>query len=309
MLAIMGRFGRLGNQLFTYSNVLAFAMDKKIECVNPTFSYSDMFCGTSKSYSGDRYVPDLVKSGRVIHAQTRLLYKVNLRLKYYPFIQLGEGNLIDLDADPKIVTYFLKANIVFLSGFYFRASKSLERNKDRVKKFFLPIPSLHKKYSDLVGRLRERADIVVGVHIRHGDYRTHCNGIMYYSIQEYVDIMRVLCDQNQNQKIVFLICSEEKHDFDEFDDLSVYQANECAVVEMYALSYCDYIFGPNSSFSQWASFYGDVPLHVLDWKTAESHKNTPPIYDPVFEKDFYQFTPNRFGEYSRKQVCITDFFG
>jgi hypothetical protein len=36
-------------------------------------------------------------------------------------------------------------------------------------------------------------------------------------------------------------------------------------VDLYSLARCDYVFGPPSTYSQWASFYGNKPLlHVFD---------------------------------------------
>jgi hypothetical protein len=32
------------------------------------------------------------------------------------------------------------------------------------------------------------------------------------------------------------------------------------VNDLWTLSKCDFVFGPPSTFSQWASFYGKVPL-------------------------------------------------
>jgi hypothetical protein len=33
--------------------------------------------------------------------------------------------------------------------------------------------------------------------------------------------------------------------------------------DLHALARCDYIFGPQSTFPQWASFYGNKPLLLL----------------------------------------------
>jgi hypothetical protein len=33
--------------------------------------------------------------------------------------------------------------------------------------------------------------------------------------------------------------------------------------DLHALARCDYIFGPQSTFTQWASFYGNKPLFLL----------------------------------------------
>jgi hypothetical protein len=36
-----------------------------------------------------------------------------------------------------------------------------------------------------------------------------------------------------------------------------------AVEDLYSLARCDYLLGPPSTFSLWASFYGNVPLHQM----------------------------------------------
>jgi hypothetical protein len=41
------------------------------------------------------------------------------------------------------------------------------------------------------------------------------------------------------------------------------------VGDLYALAQCDYIFGPVSTFSQWASFYGNKPLLHLENHEAQ----------------------------------------
>lgn len=40
--------------------------------------------------------------------------------------------------------------------------------------------------------------------------------------------------------------------------------NAIGIEDLYALSKCDYIFGPPSTFSMWASFYGEVPLKFFE---------------------------------------------
>lgn len=38
---------------------------------------------------------------------------------------------------------------------------------------------------------------------------------------------------------------------------------DSAIGDLYALSQCDYIIGPPSTFNCWASFIGDVPLYTM----------------------------------------------
>jgi hypothetical protein len=46
----------------------------------------------------------------------------------------------------------------------------------------------------------------------------------------------------------------------EFPGLPVAIGTTPAVVDLYSLAGCDYILGPPSTFSQWASFYGNKPM-------------------------------------------------
>lgn len=47
MLELMGKYGRLGNQLWTYANVLAFALDNKIPLINSAFDEQKWFNGVN----------------------------------------------------------------------------------------------------------------------------------------------------------------------------------------------------------------------------------------------------------------------
>lgn len=107
--------------------------------------------------------------------------------------------------------------------------------------------------------------VTVGVHIRRGDYKSWRGGAYYYDDSTYIRVIQTLASQLRNQgvKCRFLICSNEPFDAElsEFELIRIPEAS--SMDDLCALSQCDYIVGPPSSFSQWASFYGDVPLHLL----------------------------------------------
>jgi len=85
--------------------------------------------------------------------------------------------------------------------------------------------------------------------------------------------------------------------------LSVQISDGDAANDIYLLSCCDYIVGPYSSFSQWASFVGQVPLHVVDYKNAflegREVRNVPSL-----KHDFSVFAPSRFGEFATHDVDL-----
>ena len=64
--------------------------------------------------------------------------------------------------------------------------------------------------------------------------------------------------------MAFLVCSDEPRHEQEFPGLAVGFGPDSPVGDLYALAQCDCIFGPISTFSQWASFYGNKPLFLLN---------------------------------------------
>jgi hypothetical protein len=76
--------------------------------------------------------------------------------------------------------------------------------------------------------------------------------------------MRELAGQFPGRKVAFFICSDEPRTADEFPGLSAGLGTGSPVGDLYALADCDYIFGPQSTFTQWASFYGNKPLFLLN---------------------------------------------
>jgi hypothetical protein len=309
MIIITGRYGRLGNRLWTYANVLAFALEHSIEVINPAFddfanSFSSntlAFCGKDEFSRRQRYAYTLAKLGG-----WDLLYKLNLRLRRFPTIELGEGHCLDLDIDDTAETRFRAYSIVFLSGLYFIAAKSLISRAGEIRSAFYPRPHIMVRVQKRVQEARQLGDVLVGVHLRQGDYRVFCDGVMFYTTKEYVDVMRGLRDQRPDKRVIFMVCSDEEQDHDLFNGLNVLFGSGDAVVDLYTLAHCDYIVGPNSTFSQWASFWGNVPLHVLDWRAALTYGKYKPVLCPVFERDFVTFEPNKFGQYSRGRLCLAD---
>ena len=305
MLVIAGKYGRMGNQIWTFANVLAFARTNKIRCVNTAFADCPDYFLASTDQALGRSGP----ARKVRNALLRLLYKINLRVKWFPVIELGEGGCLDLDSEASARRHFGKSRFVFLSGFYFFAPQSLRQHKQEVRRYFSLRPELSGKVDALVGAAKKDADVLVGVHIRQGDYRTFCDGIMFYETDVYVALMQSIANQCVGRKVAFLVCSDEQQRPELFDGLNATVSSSEPVVDMYALAQCDFIVGPNSSFSHWASFWGDVPLHVLDWKAAELAGRNDGIRSPQLAHDFKVFEPERFPEHCSHRVSIDAFFG
>jgi hypothetical protein len=111
--------------------------------------------------------------------------------------------------------------------------------------------------------LRSKYDCIVGVHIRRDDYKTFLNGIYFHSWKAYLNWTietKLLLENNGKRKVGFLFCSDDEIPFSLFKNYSVsILGNNEPMVDIYALSLCDFNIGPPSSFGTWVSWYGKVP--------------------------------------------------
>src|SRR6185312_2200095 len=115
---------------------------------------------------------------------------------------------------------------------------------------------------------------IVGVHIRKGDYSTFNEGKWFYSNSDYSTFMKNLLKLQlfKEKKIGFLLCSDEKINEADFIGFNVIKSTGHFIEDLYALSCCDFIMGPTSTYSGWASFYGKKPLLHITEKEMKFNK-------------------------------------
>lgn len=143
-------------------------------------------------------------------------------------------------------------------------SPYLEENIESIKQLFIPSEEIVAEVNTFMSQLRESYHLIIGIHIRRGDYKTHKHGRFYYSIAEYNRIIQQFKSTFRDKSVLFFISSDENINLQEFTDCScIKMENGSAVKDLYALSHCDYIVGPPSSFSGWASFMGNKPIFFI----------------------------------------------
>ena len=152
---------------------------------------------------------------------------------------------------------------LFALGWLFRSETLLHEQADAVKSHLQILPAHRRNVDKLTRSIRNRADVVVGVHIRHGDYATYLNGKYFYTLEQYVQAMRDVADQMPGKRVAFLVCSNTKLDRRDFADLKVHFGTGHIVEDMYSFAETDLLIGPPSTYTGWASFYGAVPLAVM----------------------------------------------
>lgn len=166
-------------------------------------------------------------------------------------------------------------------------TRYLTQTKPELQHIFRPKDEITSKAESLISQLRKDNDMVIGVHIRRGDYATWHNGKFFYSLEQYHQFMLKIKDLYKDKKTAFFISSNEDFSTDIFQGCNCVRFGKepsGAILDLYTLSICDRIIGPFSSYSRWASFIGGVPLCFLENKDQTF---TEKSFSPI--KDFFHF--------------------
>jgi hypothetical protein len=281
LFVISGRCGRMGNRLILFANFIALAEEQGHRVINPTFhSYArffeamrrDIYCqyppATRRSWLD--IVPGMggaIRGTRIFFHAARAAGLLNERhpifgKRIFTLRQSPTEKITALDG-PEVQAKIRDAGIVFVNGWTFRAPGLVKRHAEKIKSYFRPAAGIEQASRQAVDCLRQHADIVVGVHIRQGDYRTFREGTYFFAVAQYAAWMRELAGQFPTSNVAFFVCSDEPRHEQEFPGLCVGVGAGSETGDLCALARCDYILGPVSSFSMWASFYGNKPLLVI----------------------------------------------
>lgn len=260
MIIISDKPGQLGNLLIIYATVLAYSIENNCLIYNPSFyNYQNYFIKTKKWFKFSNKFAFLF-----VYYLTRALIKLKINNKLIGAKALDWNQTSDLshqsDFNPK------NSKLFFIQGWLYRSDSLIEKHSRHIKNYFAPKPFLKKKidtfFEETFGGKNE---VVIGVHIRQGDYETFENGKYFYTLSQYKEILRKLENLFDDKKIRFLICSNTKNIKELFTETnySLSFAPNHELLDMYCLARCNYIVGPPSTYSIWASFYGNVPLYMI----------------------------------------------
>ncbi len=257
MIVISKHTNQLCNRLFTYLPVISYALEAG-EPVCFLFQY--------KKY--DAFFPNLKREGigsyftdkALVPSFTSKLLNIVVRgVDKIVHLVLRTGEPVPLKK-PLGVLFNPKWKEIRYDKAY------IAKHEDRLRYLFAPTTEVCECVDALLAKCDDEDVVTVGVHIRGGDYRTYLGGRYFYEPEVYCKYMRCIeaLFSAQGRRVRFLVCTNERVNVSAFDGLQVLQqAGSDMMVDLYGLSQCDYIMGPPSTFSQWASFYGKTPLRVL----------------------------------------------
>ncbi len=218
MIVVNSRAGQRSNRLVTVAHAMATAIE----------AGEDLRLTAFDEFAGD-YTCDICWDGRVIIGDSRAWEAV--RLFVAALKRLGWKDIF-------------KGRVV--SDWSYRDKCALEKHADKIRAFFQP-KDIANAEADW-RTIRQGNEVVVGVHVRRGDYKDFEGGRYYYEDAVY----------ERNKKVVGgEIASHGK------TPKFVMFPYRTAVEDQWMMSQCDYLMGPPSTFTMWASFMGKVPLGII----------------------------------------------
>lgn len=244
--------GQTYNQYFIYTSYIADAIEKKetlyiwLPCVEL------LEC------------PNIIDDNYVKLITLQPFITKGRYIRHYYFLRKILGNKIVLSILSNLIN--LIPNLSFNScsvGEY--KSKLRLKHEKLLFSLFRPNSCVYKRVNDYFKYILSIPNSkIIGVHIRRGDYRTVNEGRFFFEFYQYASFLKRLAIVT-NYKLYFVIVSNETIPLDLFSDKNIFNFNTKNVVEdNLILSKCDYIVGPPSTFSAWASIVGNTPIYFIE---------------------------------------------
>ena len=311
-VVIINHGGELGNQLWNYASVLAYAREKGYDCVCPAFFQYERFfpkvktCFWSKFFFSPLYY----------FFPHRRNFINRLSNFSQPF-RFGRKNLLlavkSHDEKNRMELFLLppsennsqrqKAELqkaeeagskIIFSGYAFRNPAGMTKYHQFLTEYSSPHPEVTLATDEFIAAARKKHDKLVGVHIRQDDYRTFLGGKYYFSPEQVALILHDFIAKAGLKSVCFVISSDEKIKPEIFSGLNVLFGSGEMMEDIFMLTKTDLIIGSNSSFSIFAAWYGDIPMKIfsaqpIDWSEFLAQKKF--FYDPGAEVNLLHLSP------------------
>jgi hypothetical protein len=289
--------GRFGNQLLNYINLLSFQFEyPDFDVYDAAFlPYSDLYDAEDMSLlslddpSGpiERAVGTFWGDGIGGRIGTCTPDRVRLRALHWaahgvPFAQSIIGGELCLGFDLPgqqydVFTLSESSNLTTLrsrqtsiaAGWRVRCWPLVGNYRTEIQEHLQPEQRFMTPARRHVSGLVDQFDVVVGVLIRQDDYREWRDGRYFFTSKRYRTWLEQYSDHHPDERVGFLIASDEDQSRQLFEpDEYTFATGEAVgknhFMESFAeLSLCDIILTPPSTFSTAAAFLGDVPIVPL----------------------------------------------
>jgi hypothetical protein len=309
--------GQLANQLWLFSHLLAYALEKNYDIdIWCFYQYSKFF---DTSFPKNKFIkfifyktfPTFVFKNKNLFRLFRKIYRIIYKIVVvFPIKIFYKKNIIDSSQKQYILDYDFKKdemikkfendpnfNLIFTLDWNFFEYSYLEKHREKIKGIFKPRKDLEFQIKNYIQEIRKNFDYIIGLHLRFkepGDGNFDDPEFFWYVENkdlEYISnlIKEIIKEKNLdiNKTAILVASNAKKLEIEKFKGLNVFYEKRNMVVDLFLLSECDIILGCKSSFSSFASYVGNIPIIFL-------YKDKNKILERLNSKDlkFYLWTQN-----------------
>ena len=242
--------GRLCNNILQYSHVYAWGREhgKSVTSMRFAYKYKYFHINHTARHNFAAY----------------LVAKFGSRWGLLPVVHFDDPDA-DYSREEQVM---LRRRHVVVEGWYARWYDLFLKYKSEIIDLFAFDKQVMMRPNQFMNSLLE-ADILLGMHIRRGDYKDFHGGRYFYSDEQYIALIRQFLQLHPGKRVQVFVCGNERS----LNRQAYREALPDAAVDfpcgnpgedLYLLSQCDYLIGPPSTFSLVASMYRDVPLYWIE---------------------------------------------
>src|SRR5688572_26111053 len=253
MVVIVSKEGQLANRLAHASAFIANALAHQYKLVHLYFEDYYFYFSESLEQQKDFLQIPYKKSDwltRFLQQLISLFTRGMLRLGItnFSFFQIinyrkYEQGVPVYNLGDEIFTKKARSKLILTHGWMFRDRVNQLKYRDQLVKIFTPNKNYISSVENFYNKYRKKNDLLIGVHIRRGDYRKFNNGIWFYEISDYYNKIKQVAalERFTGKKIGFIICSDEKQiEFDSSDSFNIYFEKRHFIEDLYLLAKCDF---------------------------------------------------------------------
>lgn len=225
----LGKYGRLGNQMFQVASTIGIARKHKYDAVFPGWVCN--YTHKTMSFFFDKHIDQTLDASMILHQYQE------------PNFHFDDVNILD------------GTN---LHG-YFQTTKYFDHCEDEIRTMFKPAKFLQDKLKLKYGRILDGR--TCSIHVRRGDYVNNpvhvvCDEDYYSRAVDYIENY-LLIDN-------FLVFSDDiEWCRNYFPKDFVFVDDNLDIEDMFLMSMCDHNIISNSSFSWWSSWLNENPGKVV----------------------------------------------
>ena len=257
--------GQMCNNIIQYGHVYSWAREHKVCVFSLRFAYKYRHFHICRTAGHNFFT----------HATVKTLAKLHLM----PVVTFDNLAATEEEKDEALSRY----PIMVFTGWQIRCFDLFEKYFEDIRRLFAFYDSIELQTTKLLAPYRrDDGNVLLGVHIRRGDYDKLLGGKYFYEDDVFIDAIRQFQSLHAGQHVVAVVCGNvrlKKRAFRKaLPEVTFVFPDSAPADDLCALSHCDYLVGPPSSYSLVASMYHDVPLHFI----TEAHQ-------PFTLNDFHSF--------------------